>query len=51
MVFSFEFGLATISLAFILHPEFFILEFDSNICALGLAMVSLALLSATLNGS
>ena len=43
-------GFATIGLAFIMHPQFFSLEFVSNMCDLGLAIVGLAFLSA-LNGS
>ena len=38
------FSLATIGLALILHPQFSGLEFISNICTLGLAMVGLAFL-------
>ena len=46
-----DFGWATISLAFILHPQLFSLEFVSSICTLGLAMVGLAFLFSALNGS
>ena len=42
--------MATIGLAFILHSQFFSLEFVSNICALGLVMVGLAFFSAILYG-
>jgi hypothetical protein len=40
------FGLATIGLAFIFHPQLFTLEFVFNVHALVLAMVGLAFLSA-----
>ena len=45
------FGLATISFAYILHPQFLSLEFATNICTFGLALVALAFLFSTLNGS
>ena len=44
-------GWATISLALILHPQLFSIKFVSNICTLGLAMLGLAFLFSTLNGS
>ena len=45
------FGLATIDLAFIMHPQFFSLEFVSNIYAFVMSMVGLAFFSASSNGT
>ena len=51
MVFSLGFGFEKIGLALVFQPQFFSLEFVSIICGLGLAIVSVAFHSATLNGS
>jgi hypothetical protein len=45
------FGLATIGLSLIIHPQFFSLEFISNIYALVMSKVGLPFLSASLIGS
>ena len=50
LVISFDFSLATIGLALILHSQFFSLEFVSLNFAFGLSIVRLTFLSATLNG-
>ena len=47
MVFSFDFRFG--NNWFSIHPQFFSLEFVSNIFAFGLAMVGLSFCSATLN--